>query len=70
MNKITKFYLETAVYRVGTAMGEVTLLVDYSSGSYRILGGTGDEIEMVAKTMLAKKHGVNFAYKFAKMEES
>ena len=69
MNQVNKFYLKYAVYQVEVDGVEVVLLMNYSGNTYEVMGNASAKIREMAVGMLAKKHGVNFAYKFnAKME--
>jgi hypothetical protein len=70
MNKVREFYLKQAIYQVKIGNNEVTLLMNYSANEYEIVGNKSKKIADIAKSLLSKKHGVNFAYKFnAKMGE-
>lgn len=71
MNQVNKFYLKQAIYQVEVDKKEVALLLDYAGNKYEILGGENKKVEEIAQTLLNKKHGVNFAYKFnGKIEDS
>ncbi len=71
MNQVNKFYLKQAIYQVEVDEQEVALLLDYGGNKYEVLGGSVPKVEEIAKMLLNKKHGVNFAYKFnGKIEEN
>lgn len=70
MNTINQFYLKHAVYQVQIDGREIALLLNYAENSYELVGAKHERIEEIAKMLLAKKHAVNFAYKFnGKIEE-
>ncbi len=69
MNHVKQFYLKQAVYQVEVDGKNVALLMDYSGNKYEVIGPKIEKVDEIAQIMLAKKHGVNFAYKFAKMKE-
>lgn len=64
MNQISKFYLKHAVYQVEIGGVEGTILVNYGGNSYETVGISQGKVAGIASQLLAKKHGVNFAYKF------
>jgi len=64
MNHISKFYLKQAVYQVEVEGQEAVLLMDYSGNKYEIVGKSNPKVGEIAKLLLGKKHGVNFADKF------
>lgn len=64
MNKITKFYLKNAVYEVELS-GEVrVMIINYGTNTHEIVGKPSRRLNEIATQLLAKKHRVNFAYKF------
>lgn len=69
MNQVNKFYLKQAVYQVEIDGVEGVMLVNYGGNSYDTVGIERKKVEVIAAQLLAKKHGINFAYKFdAKMK--
>lgn len=64
MQKINKFYLQQAVYRIEVEGLELALLLDYAGNKYEVIGGESDRVGEIAELLLSKKHNVNFAYKF------
>jgi len=69
MNKVNKFYLKQAVYQVDIDGHEGVILVNYGTNNFEAVGIGREKVSVIARQLLAKKHGVNFAYKFdAKMK--
>ena len=69
MNQVNKFYLKQTVYQIEIDGEEGAILVNYGGNSYDTVGIAREKVEVIASQLLAKKHGVNFAYKFdAKMK--
>lgn len=64
MNQVNKFYLKQAVYQVEVDGNEAALLMDYAGNKYEVVGRESEKVREIAKMLLSKKHGVNFAYKF------
>lgn len=64
MSKITKFYLKNAVYEVEVDGELRVMIVNYGVGSYEVVGKPSRRLGEIATQLLAKKHRVNFAYKF------
>lgn len=64
MNQVNKFYLKHAVYQVEVDGDQSVILMNYSDNKYEVIGKIGSKLEEIAQILLAKKHGVNFAYKF------
>lgn len=64
MNKITKFYLNHAVYEVGVEGTEAVLLLNYAGNTYEVVGDQSEEARVIAEYLLAQKHAINFAEKF------
>lgn len=64
MNKVTKFYLYNAEYYVEIDGEEAKLLLNYKDNAYKVLGKENERMRDIARQLLSKKHGVNFAYKF------
>lgn len=64
MNQINKFYLKHAVYQIEVDGVEMALLLDYADNKYEVVGGESVIVGEIARGLLSKKHGVNFAYKF------
>jgi hypothetical protein len=64
MTHITHFYLQQAHYQIGIGERVVTLHLDYAGNTYSIEGPQVRSVKQIARQLLAKKHGVNFAYKF------
>lgn len=64
MNQVNKFYLKHAVYQVEIDGTEGAILVNYGGNSFDTVGIERDKVATIATQLLAKKHGVNFAYKF------
>lgn len=64
MQTINKFYLQQAVYRIEVGGEEVALLLDYAGNKYYVIGGESKRVGEIAELLLAKKHNINFAYKF------
>jgi len=64
MNQVTKFYLKQAVYQVEIDRVESALIMDYVGNKYEIVGVKSEKAKEIARLLLVKKHGVNFAYKF------
>jgi hypothetical protein len=64
MNQVNKFYLKQAVYQVEVDGHEGVILVNYGGNSYETVGIDHKKVEVIAAQLLAKKHAVNFAYKF------
>lgn len=63
MAKITKFYLDKASYSVGNDKTDAMLVVDYKNNMFSYSGKMKNEVDKVAKDLLQRKHGVNFADK-------
>ena len=64
--RITKFYIDKAVYKVGDDLGrEVWMEIDYWNNSFKI-SDQSKKLENVAKNMLKRKHKVNFVDKLLK----
>ena len=70
MNQVNKFYLKQAVYQVDIDGHEGVILVNYSGNDYETVGIEKDKVAVIATQLLAKKHGVNFAYKFSAKGET
>lgn len=70
MNQVNKFYLKQAVYQIEIDGEEGAILVNYGGNSYDTVGIARDKVEVIASQLLAKKHGVNFAYKFSAVGET
>ena len=64
MTHIKHFYLQQAQYQVGIGNSVVTLHLDYAGNTYLIDGPQVSRVKRIARQLLNKKHGVNFAYKF------
>lgn len=64
MNQVNKFYLKQAVYQLEINGEESVLIMDYGGNRYEVVGVKNDKAKEIASMLLAKKHGVNFAYKF------
>ncbi len=64
MNKITKFYIKNAVYEVELSGEMRALIVNYGTNTHEIVGKPSQRLDHIAAQLLAKKHAVNFAYKF------
>lgn len=63
MAKITKFYLNKASYIVGNDVRTDQLIVDYKNNEFKYKGKLDKEISEIAKNLLKRKHGINFADK-------
>lgn len=64
--KITKLYIDRAVYKAGDELGrELWLEIDYWNNSFRV-SDRNKKLENVAKDLLKRKHKVNFASKLLK----
>ena len=65
MAKLAKFYFVKATYLLGDEQGkEVVMTIDYKDNSFRLRGsGLRRTAMIVARDLLARKHGVNFADK-------
>jgi len=64
--KITKFYIDKAVYKAGDDLGrEVRVEIDYWNNSFKV-SNRDEKLEHVAKDLLKRKHKVNFADKLLK----
>jgi hypothetical protein len=70
MNQVSKFYLKQAVYQVEIDGVEGAILVNYGGNSYETVGIEQSKVDGIATQLLAKKHGVNFAYKFSAKGET
>lgn len=70
MNQVNKFYLKQAVYQVEIDGEEGAILVNYGGNSYETVGIQREKVEAIARQLLEKKHGVNFAYKFSAVGET
>lgn len=70
MNHVNKFYLKQAVYEIEVDGEEGAILVNYGGNSFETVGISREKVETVAIQLLAKKHGVNFAYKFSAKAET
>lgn len=64
MNIVNKFYLKQAVYQIEVNGDEGAILVNYGGNSYETVGIDRAKVDEIASMLLAKKHKVNFAYKF------
>lgn len=64
MQTITKFYLKNAVYEVEVDGEPRVMIVNYGTNTHEIVGKPSRRLSKVARQLLAKKHRVNFAYKF------
>lgn len=69
MNQVNKFFLRQAIYQVEVGGSEMLLKLDYAGNSYEVEGQETRLVREIAREMLGKKHGVNFAYKFAHLGE-
>jgi hypothetical protein len=67
MKQVSKFYLKQAVYQVEVGGREAVLLMNYSGNTYEVVGYKSGVVEQIAQALLSKKHGINFAYKFASL---
>ncbi len=75
MSRISKYYFDRAQYVVGDDFGnEVMLVIDYRNNKFQTkvvkqqddrINNLKRDISPVAKDLLARKHGINFAKKFA-----
>lgn len=70
MNKVSKFYLKQAVYQIEVEGQSGVILVNYGGNSYETVGISQELVDDIASQLLAKKHGVNFAYKFSAKGET
>lgn len=69
MQKITQFLFDRAQYQLTDSEGHTVLLkMNYAGNSYEIEGGESRVAERVAESLLAKKHAVDFSYKFTEYE--
>lgn len=64
--KINAFFFDKAQYKVSDSFGNtVVLKVDYWNNSYELIGklekSAMEEINIFAKSILRRKHAVNFA---------
>ena len=66
MTKITGFYLNKARYQANDNLGKAYWLeIDYWNNSFR-LSCDNPQLKVVARSLLKKKHKVNFAPKLLK----
>ena len=63
MKKITKFYLNRASYIVGDDVRTDLLMIDYKNNEFKYGGKLPSEVSKIARDLLKRKHGVNFADK-------
>lgn len=66
MIKITKFYFDRAIYLIGNDHNEFLLIVDYKNNKFNFVGKKGTkglkkEVAIVARDLLKRKSGINFA---------
>ena len=65
MTKITKFYFNKATYLIGDDRNEFLLIVDYKNKRFNFVGeetkGLRKEVTVVARDLLKRKYGINFA---------
>lgn len=65
---VSEFRFNKALYNVGDGKDVFLLEVDYKNNKFEILGNSiskkfKQEVSNIAKALLEKKHGVNFAQK-------
>jgi len=66
ISKIKKFVLEYAEYAVQDEGGEVyRLIINYRQNNFFVVGEASEIGERVAKDLLRRNRGVNFAGKFS-----
>lgn len=63
MAKITKFYLNKASYLVGDGIRTDLLIMDYKNNEFKYEGNLDKEVGKIARNLLKRKHGINFADK-------
>ena len=65
MNNVNKFYIKHAVYEIEVGGVTSALLLDYAANKYQLVGERSSRVDEIARLLLAKKHNINFAYKFS-----